>query len=54
MTYEEIEQLTDKIYNAVKNIPIVDRAFVGKCLQGINTLGDLEVEHKIKLLARLL
>lgn len=53
MTYEEIEQLTDKVYAAVRNIPGVDRVFVGKCLQGINTLGDLEVEQKIKFLARL-
>jgi hypothetical protein len=54
LTYEEIQQLTDKVYNAVKNVPGVDKDFVGKCLQGINSLGDLEVEQKIKLLAKFL
>lgn len=54
MTYEEIQQLTDKVYSKIKNVPGVDKDFVGKCLQGINALEDLEVEQKIKLLAKFL
>jgi hypothetical protein len=54
LTYEEIQQLTDKVYSKIKNVPGVDKDFVGKCLQGINALEDLEVEQKIKLLAKFL
>lgn len=54
MTNEEIERLTGKIYPQVKNIPGVDKNFIQKCLVGINSLGDPQVEATIKMLAMFL
>jgi hypothetical protein len=54
LTYEEIEQVSTKIYAKVKNIPGLDKDFVKKCLQGISALADPDVDQKIKYLARLL
>jgi hypothetical protein len=53
LTSDEIEQLTNKVYTAVKSIPGVDKEFIKKCLQGIASLGDPTIEQKIKQLARL-
>jgi hypothetical protein len=54
LTYEEIEQVSTRIYATVKNIPGVDQNFIRKCLQGISALADPEVDQKIKNLARFL
>lgn len=54
MTNEELEQATEKIYTKIKNIPGVDRNFVKKCLFGISSLGDKDVDNRIELLLRLL
>jgi hypothetical protein len=52
LTNQEIEVLVTKIYGRVRNIPGIDQNFIRKCLQGIASLSDNEVEEKIKLLAK--
>ena len=52
LTNQEIEILATKIYGRVRNIPGIDQTFIRKCLQGIASLSDNEVEEKIKLLAK--
>lgn len=54
MSHEEIDRLTEKIYPHVKTIPGIDKNFIRKCLLGISSLGDPEVEERIKLLSILL
>ncbi|MGE5581960.1 MAG: hypothetical protein ACM3X9_05410 [Bacillota bacterium] len=52
MTAAEIEMITERIYARVRNIPGVDKLFIRKCLQGISSLNDNDVDEKIKLLAK--
>jgi hypothetical protein len=54
MTNEEINQLTEKVYPRVKNVPGLDKEFIRKCLMGISLLHDPQVEEKLRSLARLL
>jgi len=48
----EIEVLVAKIHGRIGYIPGIDQIFVRKCLQGIASLGDQDVENKIRLLAK--
>ncbi len=54
MTTAEIDYATDKLYAKFGNVPGVDRNFIRKCLQGIASLRDNEVDEKIKLFMRFL
>ena len=54
VTNADIEQMTEKIYSRTRNIPGVDRDFIRRCLQGISSLGDSQVDAKLKQLIRLL
>ncbi|MCL6589300.1 MAG: hypothetical protein K6U80_05025 [Firmicutes bacterium] len=54
MTLEEINQLTEKIYPRFKNVPGLDKEFIRKCLAGVSSLNDPQVEEKIRSFARLL
>ena len=53
MTHEEFEQITAKLYSRLKNVPGVDKIFIQKCLQSITSLGDNEVDEKMKQLMRM-
>jgi hypothetical protein len=50
MVNEDINRYADKIYAKVGNIPGIDRTFIQKCLLGISSLNDQEVENKIRQL----
>ena len=54
MTLDEINQLTDRFYAKVRRIPGIDRTFIYKCLLGIASLNDPDVEAKLRLLINLL
>ncbi|HEX3048294.1 MAG TPA: hypothetical protein VHY08_26315 [Bacillota bacterium] len=54
MTNEEINQLTERIFPRVKNVPGLDKEFLRKCLMGISLLHDPQVEERIRNLAKLL
>lgn len=54
MTNADIEQMADKIYARTRNIPGVDRDFIKRCLQGIASLGDSQVDARLKQLIRFL
>jgi hypothetical protein len=47
---EDINRYTDKIFAKVGNVPGIDRTFIQKCLVGISSLNDQEVENKIRQL----
>jgi hypothetical protein len=51
---QEMERLTDKLYNKFKAAPAIDREFIQKCLTGIIALGDPAVESKLTMLINLL
>jgi hypothetical protein len=48
----EIEALVVKIHNRVSYIPGIDQNFIRKCLQGIASRHDNEVDEKIRFLAK--
>jgi hypothetical protein len=48
LTHDEFEQTTEKIFSKFKFVPGIDKNFIQKCLQGITSLGDAEVDEKIK------
>ncbi len=52
MTNEEMDNMVAKIYQKTKNIPGVDQALIRKCLSGIASLRDEEVEAKLKQLLK--
>jgi hypothetical protein len=54
LTNDDIEQMTDKIYARTKNVPGVDRDFIKKCLQGIASLRDSQVDARLKQLIGLI
>jgi hypothetical protein len=54
LTNADIEQMADKIYARTRNIPGVDRDFIKRCLQGIASLGDSQVDARLKQLIRFL
>lgn len=54
MTTEEINQLTEKLYSRFKHIPSIDRSFIYKCVYAISSLGDPDVDAKIRRLGNFL
>jgi hypothetical protein len=54
LTQADIEQMADKIFAKTRNIPLVDRDFIVRCLQGIASLGDNQVDTRLKQLIRFL
>ncbi len=50
----EIEALAVKIHGRVSYVPGIDQNFIRKCLQGIASLRDNEVDEKIKFLTKFL
>jgi hypothetical protein len=54
VTHDEFEQTAEKIFLKFKFVPGIDKKFIQKCLQGINSLGDAEIDEKLKQLLRML
>jgi hypothetical protein len=54
LTNQELDRLVNRMCQKFKGVPGVDREFIHKCLSGIATLNDPEVDAKLTLLINLL
>lgn len=54
MNHQELDQVAEKIWAKVKNVPGLDKNFINQCLQGVSSLNDPAVEAKIKQLVKYL